>query len=91
MTLLEAARDLFLLDEDGVICAAKPFTQLSQAIVVPVPISGKISEIEKQGLKYFLEVSLAREFMEGWLANVSNNPTIQEQCARLIRYAEFDA
>jgi len=82
---------LFLLDEDEVICAVKPFTEGSSAITIPHPASGRISDIERAGFSYFLEVSVAREFIEGWLSNKSLLPSIEEQCARLIHYAEFDA
>lgn len=89
MTLLEATRDLALMEE-GVICAAWPFTEKSEAIVVRMPESGRVAEIEKPGFKYFLEVSIARGFIEGWLTDVMKEPTIQEKCARLIHYATFD-
>jgi hypothetical protein len=79
------------LTEEGVICGAWPFTEKSEAIVVRRPESGRVAEIEKPGFKYFLEVSVAREFREGWLSNVVKEPTIQEKCARLIHYANFDA
>lgn len=91
MTLLEVVRDLFLLDEDGVVCAAKPFTAMSEAIIISHPNSGKISDIERPGFAYFLEVLVAREFIEGWLANTPNKPSFERQCDRLIYYAEFDA
>jgi hypothetical protein len=91
MNLLEAIRDLALLDGECVICAAWPFTETSEAITVPTPESGRVADVEKPGFKYFLEVSVAREFVEGWLSNSVTEPTLQEKCVALIHYAIFDA
>jgi len=53
MNLLEAIRDLALLDGECVICAAWPFTETSEAITVPTPESGRVADVEKPGFKYF--------------------------------------
>jgi hypothetical protein len=42
-------------------------------------------------LRYFLEVSIAREFLHDWLGNPGAEPTLADKCARLITYAESDA
>lgn len=92
MTLLEAIRTLGTLDEQGTIYAAKPWTEDSQAIVVREPESGGLpTAAERLGLKYFLEVSIARDFLDDWLARGDARPTPKETCARLIRYAITDA
>jgi hypothetical protein len=91
VTLQETVRDLASLDEEAVICAAEPFTGASEAIVVPLPVAGQGEQIEKPGFKYFLEVSVAREFIEGWRAHLEKEPTIEEKCTRLIYYAIYDA
>ena len=91
MTLLETTRDLMSFDQEYVICAVAPFAENSQAIVVPAPESGLVSEIESPGFKYFLEVSIAREVLDGWRSNLSIEPTLEEKCARLIKYANTDA
>jgi len=90
MTLREAIRDLTLLDPDGVICASEPFTEESRVEVAPMPESGRVSELES-GLKYFLEVSIAREFLDDWVVGSAKEPTLSEKCSRLIYYAIFDA
>jgi hypothetical protein len=43
------------------------------------------------GFDYFLEISLAREFLEDWKASLGAEPSIIQACARLIQYAENDA
>jgi len=48
-------------------------------------------EAEWLNLKYFLEVFIARNFIEDWTANCDAQPTSQQKCARLIAYAFSDA
>jgi hypothetical protein len=92
MTLLEAIRDLDSLDEGSTIYAAEPWSADSQAVVAPEPDTGGLpAEARKPGLKYFLEVFVARDFLEGWVGNLDAEPTTQEKVARLIQYAITDA
>jgi len=91
-TLLELIQDLDSLDEGSTIYAREPWTAQSQVVVAPEPDSGGLPpEAQKHGLKYFLEVSLAREFLEDWVTNLHREPTLEEKCARLIEYAVTDA
>jgi hypothetical protein len=48
-------------------------------------------EAEWLNLKYFLEVFIARNFIEDWTANCDAQPTLQQKCARLIAYSVSDA
>jgi len=92
MKLLDAIRDLDPLDRESTIYAAKPWTESSEAIVAREPESGGTpNEAERFGLKYFIEVFVARDFLEGWLGNLDAPPTLQQKCARLIKYAATDA
>lgn len=92
MTLIEAVQNLESLAQESTIYAAQPWTADSTAIVAPEPESGGLPpEAEKQALKYFLEVFIARDFLEDWSANLDAEPTPQEKCARLIQYAITDA
>lgn len=92
MKLIEAVRDMDSLDHESTISAAEPWTEDSQVVVAPEPDSGSPPpEAQKLGLKYFLEVFLARDFVEGWVANLDREPTLHEKCARLIQYAINDA
>lgn len=42
-------------------------------------------------LKYFLEVNIARNFLQDWTASLETEPPLDAQCIRLIQYATFDA
>jgi hypothetical protein len=91
LTPLDAIRNLSLLDADGVICASEPFTEESEVMIVPMPESGRLIEMGGSGFKYFLEVSIAREFLEDLVTSAMEVPTLPEKCSRLIYYAIFDA
>jgi hypothetical protein len=92
MTLLALISTLDKLDEADTIYAAEPWTENSTAIAVPEPVvCGLPAEAEKLGLKYFLEVFIAREFLADWMGNLDNEPTVHEKCARLIQYGIKDA
>jgi hypothetical protein len=92
MTLLEAIRDLDSSDEGSTIYAAEPWSADSLAVVAPEPDTGGLpAEAQKPGLKYFLEVFVARDFLEGWVGSLNAEPTTQEKVARLIKYAITDA
>jgi hypothetical protein len=92
MKLIEAIGNLDTLDNESTIYAAKPWTEDSNVIVAREPESGGVPpEAERLGLKYFLEVFVAREFLEGWPGNLDAQPTLQEKCARVIKYAITDA
>ena len=92
MKLIELIRDLDALDEQCTIYASQPWTETSEAIAAHEPEAGGTpNEAERLGLKYFLEVFIAREFIEGWMANYDTQPTLRQKCARLIEYATNDA
>jgi hypothetical protein len=92
MKLIEAIRDLDDLDPESTIYACQPWTENSNTIVAHEPDSGSLpADAKRLGLKYFLEVSIARDFIEGWMANLDVQPTLQQKCARLIEYAATDA
>jgi hypothetical protein len=90
--LIELVTELDALDADGTIYAAEPWTEVSVAIVAQEPESGGLPvEAEVLGLKYFLEVIIAREVLDGWTSNRDVQPTLPQKCARLIKYAIYDA
>jgi hypothetical protein len=92
MTLLEAVRDLDSLDDEGTIYAAEPWTPGSRVMIARQPdIGGHPAETQKLGLKYFLEIFIALELLEGWEEGVNAEATVQQKCARLIEYAINDA
>ena|SRR3972149_5199414 len=92
VTLLEAIRALDSFDEESTIYALEPWTENSKVVVAPEPDSGGLPVSDQEfGMKYFLEVFIARQFLEGWVGNLDAEPTLQEKCARLIQYAITDA
>ena len=92
MKLIEVIRDLQSFDKEGIICAAKPWTENTEAIVVVQPQARRLpDEAQRLGMEYFMEVFIAREFLQDWAANLKTEPTIQEKCARIIKYAITDA
>jgi hypothetical protein len=92
MTLLEAILDLDRLDEASTIYAASPWSADSQVVVAQAPDTGQLPpEAQRRGLQYFLEVAVARDFLDGWAAHLASQPTTRERCARLIQYALNDA
>ena len=80
------------LDQDSTIYAAEPWTSESAAVVAMEPESGGLPKIAaSQGLKYFMEVYIAHDFLEDWESTLAEKPTDQERCDRIIRYAIDDA
>src|SRR5258708_3324507 len=92
VTLFEAIKNLSDLDENDTIYVAEPWTENSKAIVAPEPVSGGLpAEAAGLGLKYFLEVSVAREVLEGWTGVLGAEPNLRAKVERLTRYAIDDA
>ena len=92
MTLLEIIGDLESFDNEGIICARKPWTENSEAIVIVEPQARRLpAEAERLGMDYFLDVFIVREFLEDWTANLDAEPTLQQKCSRIIKYAITDA
>ncbi len=92
MILIEAVRDLESLDEEATIYAEKPWRARSETLVAREPEEGGgPAEAHDRGMSYFIEVSVARDFLDGWAGNLSAQPTPEEKCERLIHYAVFDA
>lgn len=91
MTLIKLMQKLETFDNESTIYAAKPWTENSKALALHEPESGELpSEAKKLGLNYFLEVSIARDFLEDWTVSLDTAPTSQEKCLRLIQYATND-
>lgn len=92
MTLLNAIMTLDELPEEATIYALEPWLPESKVVVLTEPDGGGLpQEAEDAGLSYFLEVAIAREFLEDWQASLSSPVTSAQQCARLIQYALNDA
>jgi hypothetical protein len=98
--LIKLVERLDELDEEEIIFAREPWTEDSDAMVVPdpdpdpdeEPVPYQIPpEATAAGMVYFLEVFIAREVVEGWTASLDEKPTLAATCRRLIEYATNDA
>jgi hypothetical protein len=90
--LIDIVTRLQSLDPDATIYVAEPWRCESSAMVDVEPASGGLPEaVCRRGLKYFLEVFVARDFLADWQSTLDKPPTDQERCDRLIRYAVDDA
>jgi hypothetical protein len=91
-SLIEIIDELDAHNDEGTIYASEPWTENSKVIVAAEPRSGDLPKsVEDLGLKYFLEVSVAKEFLEGWISNLGRVPSTAEKTQRLIQYAINDA
>jgi hypothetical protein len=94
--LLEVVERLAELDDEDTIYACEPWTEDSDAMVAPEdPESsapfGIPLEAADAGMNYFLEVLIAREVVEDWVASLGEKPNSTAICRRLITYAIDDA
>ncbi len=102
--LIDVIGRLKTFNENLTIYAAEPWRAESNAIVEFEPETGRLpEEASAAGLKYFLEIAVALDFLEGWESSLARDfsvgwestpastPTDQERCDRLIRYALNDA
>ncbi|MFA6241912.1 MAG: hypothetical protein WC655_13340 [Candidatus Hydrogenedentales bacterium] len=91
-TLLEIVRNLDTFDPSGMIYAATPWTEKSQAIVV-TDTDGRTMRLTVEGvaLEYLLAVFIAVEVLEDWQMPADPEFAAEAKCARLIQYAIYDA
>jgi hypothetical protein len=93
--LIELIASLDGLDGEETIYARQPWSEDSDAMVaLEDPESADFGippEAAGAGMKYFLEVFITREVVEGWLSNLDEKPTLAAICQRVIEYAINDA
>lgn len=88
----DVVEKLAAFDSEDTIYAAEPWTEQSEAMVAREPDRGGLpSEVSDAGMKYFLEIGIAKEFIEDWLGSLEEQPTPSSICRRLISYALNDA
>ncbi|MER8964518.1 hypothetical protein [Mesorhizobium sp. M0633] len=79
-------------DKEDTIYVSEPWTECSDAMVATEPEEGLVpAEAAKAGLTYFIEIFIAIEFTEAWVASLKEKPSLSAICERLIYYAENDA
>lgn len=93
MTLVKIVEELEKFDNESTIYVEEPWTEKSAGIVLyeqglneEVPLVA-----QKLRMKYFLEVFVARDFLEDWSISLNTKPTLNQKCHRLIQYAINDA
>lgn len=93
MTIEDAVQRLAEFDESETIYAVRPWCASSVAVVMPAPPDGRSVPVEAQrlGCAYFLEVSIASEFLTDWRESLDRVPSVAETCSRVIQYVENDA
>jgi len=92
MKLIDVIRELDSLHAESTIYAAMPWSETSPAMVATEPAQrGLPAEADRLGLNYFLEVSIARDVLDGWMSNLDQKPSLPDQCARIVKYANSDA
>ncbi|WP_437312751.1 hypothetical protein [Sorangium sp. So ce385] len=90
--LIDVVANIFTYDNNTTIYASKPWTCNSNTILAQEPAEGgRPAEAELCGAEYLIEVFIAKEFLEDWLAQEGRPISTQEQCERLIHYAIYDA
>jgi hypothetical protein len=88
VTLEDVVKGFDTLNEDSTICARRPWTAKSEAVVVvQLPTGGIPLEVTDGGLEYFLEVSVAREVLHGYRRRTLS---VEQKLYYLIYYAEND-
>jgi hypothetical protein len=81
-------------DDEDTIYASEPWTDNSDAIVLPYREEDDGEphpEATGAGLAYFLEIDLAKELVEDWIAYLGADPGAAAICERVIQYAINDA
>jgi hypothetical protein len=90
MKLIDAVQQLESIDGDSAIYARQPWTPSSEARLA-VEGSEEEKQTKAEGLRYFLEVFIAKEVLEDWSSTLKQSPSDEQSCARLIEYATNDA
>lgn len=90
MKLIETIRLLATLDSDATIYATHPWSTTSDAGVA-VEGTDEERKLKTEGLRYFLEVSIAQDFLSDWKKTRQHPPTDEQCCKRLVEYAANDA
>jgi hypothetical protein len=79
-------------DQEDTIYAQEPWSEESVAMVAREPDEGGVPiEAAKAGMTYFLEIFIAKEFVEDWVSSPQEIPSLSSTCRRLIEYAINDA
>lgn len=91
MTLSELIEGIDDLGEELTIYAQEPWSEGSLAVAVAEPEDGSLP-VEAAGMRYLLEVPLAKDVLEVWREwRGGAVPSLHDSCEAVIHYAENDA
>jgi len=92
LKLSEVVASLGKFDREAAIYAVEPWTADSEVMVMREPDAGGIPPAAaEKGMTYFIDIFIARDFLDGWQQNERRPLCVEEQCAGLIHYAVYDA
>jgi len=92
MTLIDMVARFGEIDSAATIYAVRPWSCAATAVVAAEPEEGgSPAEARAMGAAYFIEVCIARDFLDDWAAGLGRPTSAKERCGRLIRYAIDDA
>lgn len=81
LKLIDVVANLASYDEDLTIYVTKPWTCQSEAVMALEPDQGGLPhEAASRSAEYFIEVFIANELLEGWIASEARPTSAQEQC-----------
>ena len=90
MTLLDIIERIDQLNDEDVVFVRPEWSPESEAALFELTGDLEVPAEPKQlGLKYFLEVAVAREVLDGFASRP--DATTREKAERLIHYATYDA
>ena len=91
-TLLETVDRSAELDASEAIYAATPWRPSSVAVVAREPPDGSLPpEASSLSCRFFLDIVVCRAAMIGFRAWLKREPTLEERCLELIRFASKTA
>jgi hypothetical protein len=92
MKLANVVERLSDFDDEDTIYAQEPWCEESLAMVAREPEAGGVPlEAAQAGMKYFIEIHIAKQFIEDWVSLLQEVPTLSSTCRRLIEYAIHDS
>lgn len=90
MKLIDLIKDIDNIDQEAIIFQEEKENPNSD-IILSFAEDGGIKEVGGRKYYYFIEVFLAKEFVDDWVASLDYEPTIEEKAKRLYDYAMNDA
>lgn len=86
MKLRDAVERIETLDGAATLFVRQPWTPESDTALA---VEGSVEEerVRGEGMSYFLEVVIAKDFLIGWRDSKRKAPGVEQSCLRLIEYA----